>query len=303
MEKLRKSPVVFEQGPHKYYLGDKELEGVTTLMTHQLFPEKYKDVPEFIMKNSQDIGTMVHEQCELADGLGVVPTMIQAKNYVRMKEEMGLKHVDSEYLVSDEDSVASSIDKVFEGDGEDEYRLADIKTTAHFDDVSVAWQLSIYAYLFEKQNPGAKVTELFGIWLRNEICEKKVVKRIDDEEIKKLIQCEKDGKKYSECGGIVPQTINVPANVLEVQAVIIEIEKKSKEMAEKKKELTEALMAQMEENGVVKWETDKMIITRVLPTTKKDFDKKAMEKCYPEIYAKYLKETPVKGSIRIKVKD
>ena len=77
-----------------------------------------------------------------------------------MKKENNLTPLVNEYLVSDAMSYASSIDIIF-----DDLTLADIKTTSRLDMEYLSWQLSIYAHLFEMQNPGLKVPRLLAIWL------------------------------------------------------------------------------------------------------------------------------------------
>lgn len=58
----------------------------------------------------------------------------------------------------------------------------------------------------------------------------------------------------------------------------------------------------MEENDIKKIDTGDLIITRVLPTTKKSVDSKTLKVEEPDIYKRYLKVSKVKGSIRIKAK-
>ena len=75
----------------------------------------------------------------------------------------------SEYLISDNAHYASMIDKVYRVN-DNTFDRCDIKTygamtVEKFE--KAEWQLSIYAYLFELQNPKAKVRNLFIIHLRN----------------------------------------------------------------------------------------------------------------------------------------
>lgn len=147
--KLRESPVVFDQEKHTYRLEDILLEGVTTLLRNQLFQNKYDDIPKEILEKAAKRGTLIHEQCELVDALGIDPVILEAKNYKLLKEEHGLKPIANEYLISDELAFASSVDVIFDGESEndDEVYLADIKTTAKLDIDWLSWQLSIYAYM------------------------------------------------------------------------------------------------------------------------------------------------------------
>ena len=44
MIELVKSSVVFNEENHTYMLGEKQLQGITGMISRQLFPDKYKDV-------------------------------------------------------------------------------------------------------------------------------------------------------------------------------------------------------------------------------------------------------------------
>ena len=50
MIELVKSSVVFSEENHTYFLGEKQLKGITGMISRQLFPNKYKDIPEYILK-------------------------------------------------------------------------------------------------------------------------------------------------------------------------------------------------------------------------------------------------------------
>jgi hypothetical protein len=66
------------------------------------------------------------------------------------------------------------------------------------------------------------------------------------------------------------------------------------------KEFRDQLYQKMEENDIKKIDTGDLIITRVLPTVRKSVDSTKLKKEMPDVYTLYLKESTVKGSIRIK---
>lgn len=159
-DQLAKSNVVFDELSHTYdYMGQR-LSGITSLLHRTLFADKYKGISSATLAKAAAYGHNIHEQIELVDTLGVESDHPSVKDYCRIKEQNGLKTLANEYLVSDNIAYASSIDIVF-----DDLSLADIKTTSKLDYEYLSWQLSIYAYLFEMQNPGLKVPRLFAIWL------------------------------------------------------------------------------------------------------------------------------------------
>ena len=186
MIELVKSSVVFNEGNHTYFLGDKQLSGITGMIKRQLFPDKYKEVPQHILERAAERGTRVHHECQFVDITGFEPESQEAMNYSFIRTGAGYNALANEYTVSDEEYFASNIDCVWEKDGK--IALADIKTTYSPDKAYLEWQLSIYAYLFEMQNPNLKVDRLFGVWLYNDKSELIPLERKSDDEVKRLLQ-------------------------------------------------------------------------------------------------------------------
>lgn len=297
--KLNQSEVIFNQEAHTYTLNGVQLQGITGMLSRQLFPNKYSGIPESILKRAAEKGSLVHEACELIDELGVTNDMPEAKAYEALKEKYRLNHVASEYLVTDNEHFASAIDKVYEVEGG--VALGDVKTTYHLDKEYVRWQLSIYAYLFELMNPGIKVVELFAIWLRGDKGERVDVERIPQNHVVELMACEINGQQYT---NPLPEVHmgDLPVQYRELEAMIVEIDSNVKEWEEKKKSLIEGISAIMDENNVVKWSGERVTFTRKAATVRRGFDAKRFKEDYPELYAQYETESEVKPSLLIKIK-
>lgn len=291
--KLNKSSVVFDSVNHTYTFEGKQLSGITSLLDRQLFKDKYSGIPDEILKKAAERGTLVHQCCEMADE-GFPVTSKEALNYLSLKAKHNLKIEESEYLVSDNEHYASCIDKVYRYD-EDIFFLGDIKTTYRLNKEYVMWQLSIYAYLFERQNPGASVASIFAIWLRGDTHQLVVLDRIPDSKIERLLYCDSHGLQY-EGGETLPVVFN------ELEGLIVDIETQLKALTEQKKALTEGAMRAMVQAGLYSWKGENVSITRKTASTRKSFDKDAFEKDYPGVYEKYIKETPVSESLLIKIK-
>lgn len=298
--KLSKSNVIFDQEAHTYQLNGALLSGITGVIERQLFPKKYDNIPKYILDNAAQRGSFIHEQIELADTLGIIPPCDEAKNYLEKINAEGLTVEESEYLVSDNEHYASCIDKVFRKD-DTTFHLGDIKTTYKLDKEYVRWQLSIYAYFFELQNPEAKVERLFGIWLRGKIADIVDVERIPSDIIVNLLACDLNGMQFVNPFALPEPKGDLPAKYQDMEQVIIEIEGQAKFWAEKKKELMEGIMKEMVSTGVYNWKSDAIQFIRKKDSIRKDFDKKTFENDYPDLYKKYLKETPVVGSVTLKV--
>lgn len=186
MELIYNSQTDFFELDHIYMTkyGD-ILTGVTTILGQTIFKDKYKSIPEYILEKAAAYGTLVHAKCEEHDIFGEFDC-VEVENYIKIKKENNLIPIDNEYLVSDNERVATMIDIVFQST-DDSVHLADIKTTSKLDIDYLSWQLSICSWLFEMQNPDIKVDKLFGIWLRKEKSKLIEIDRKNNEEIEKLL--------------------------------------------------------------------------------------------------------------------
>lgn len=289
---LNPSWVVFNEEEHTYTLNGKQLHGITGMLSRQLFADKYKDIPEYILKKAAERGTEVHKDCEFTDATGLEPQTTEGKNYRELRKDFNV--IANEYTVSDNEYFASNIDCVWEKDGE--VILADIKTTSHLDEEYLSWQLSIYAYLFELQNPELRVSQLYGVWLKGDKKQLVTINRRSTEEIIKLMDCEKNNETY-----LIPQEENM---LITRSAVDILIE--AKEMADyyKKRyeDIQEQLLAAMKEHGVKSWDTEELKATYSPASESTTFDTKKFQEEHPELYKQYLKKSTRKETIRITVR-
>lgn len=76
-----------------------------------------------------------------------------------------------------------------------------------------------------------------------------------------------------------------------------------KQLQEQDKQIREAIRQAMDEQHISKWENDIVSLTNIAPTTRTGVDTKRLKAEQPEIFEQYKKETPVKGSLRIKIKE
>lgn len=295
MTTLNKSQVVFRELDHTYTLDGKSLSGVTSILNRQLFADKYSGISDEVLNKAAEYGKGVHESIELYDSLGIGEDEDAVKSYIKLCQKEGLTRLDNEYLISDNDYVASSIDVVF-----DDCSLADIKTTSHLDEEYVSWQLSIYAYLFEKQNPDLQANRLLAIWIpKARYGKPKVVEvpRKPVSEVVRLIEADKAGQQY--VPSVAASTEITIAN--DVVQEVIRIERELKELKDKQTELREGLLKQMQDHNIKSFKTDGLSLTRKLATTKTSLDSKMLQEKYPEIYNECLKTSEVKESLLIKI--
>ena len=316
MEKknLINSPVVFNEEHHTYTLNGHALSGVTPIIAW-LFPDTYQGIPQRVLSQAAAYGTEVHKACEVYDSLDILPEEDYLKEVVYQYASVTktLPEVAcSEYLVSDEYRIASCIDKVFVNDA-----LADIKTTSKVHGLLVQLQLSIYAWLYEKQNPEHKVPALYLIWLPKPQYGVPAVKQL--ERIPASI-CEyivevwaADGDRLSAMAaltgcGVALEYDNTPRKVGEipenVQALVDElivVKKQLDYFSEREKEIKNDLLVTMSNLNEDKWADDLIQITKKAAYLRESIDTKALKADNPEIYAKYKKETKVSESLTYKV--
>ena len=310
MEKMNLvgSPVLFDSVQHTYTLEGHELSGVTPIIKW-LFPDTYKGIPQGVLNNAADYGTLIHSKCELADSMGIADNDI-VREYLRVTREAGLHVAYSEYLVSDERTVASCIDKVYDDDS-----LGDIKTTSKVHTLLVTIQLSIYAWLYEMQT-GRKANRLYLIWLPKPQygqAEVKELRRIPAEWCKMTVERYVAGcdplNSLAELAAMgfaqepEKQRVKgeVPERWEEVINELITIKRQLDILAEREKEIKSSILASMQTNGEDNWSNDLIQISRRAGSVRESIDSKALKEKMPEVYESFKKVAKVAESLTYKV--
>lgn len=291
--KLNTIPVVFNQEEHTYTNTEtgEMYCGITSTLIHRLFPDKYAAIPEEVLRKAAEYGSNVHADIELAESLGVEPATQEGRNYILLKKENELKYLASEYTVSDMEHYATNIDCIY--DVEDGVvDIADYKTTSKFDREYVSWQLSICAYLLEKNNPGVKVRRLLGIWLRGDIAQVYEVNRRSDAEIEALIAADLNNEAYE-------NKPFFPDYISENEATLYALGKKIKELTDEYETLKADVLAKMQEHGDKSFDTGNILITYVAPTIRESFDSKKFKEENAELYGKYMKQSDTKPTLKL----
>ncbi len=98
-------------------------------------------------------------------------------------------------------------------------------------------------------------------------------------------------------------TVSQGVALLDAQTAvrIAEFERKMKEIKAAEDALKAAILEEMESKGIKSIKTDDMTISFVAASEKETFDSKQLRADEPDMYDKYIKMTPVKASIRIKL--
>lgn len=296
---ISQTKCIFREDTHQYFLVDvntgevvKELISVTTLLSkHGLSPD-YSNVPSETLKAKAEYGKLVHKELEDYIKSGVIGFTQELQDFIAYCNNNKFMPTQSEFIVHN-DIVAGTAD--VRGYDNTNIILGDFKTTATLHKEAVSWQLSIYAYLFNKDiqhklkafhfNDGLKVVDI----------ELKPV-----EEIEKLLECERNGEIYQSKQLVVEA--DLMAQLIEAEAVIKQFDLQKKEAEANAEKLRQMLLEKMREQGIKSFENDRIKLTYIEPTTRETIDSTRLKKEMPEIAEQYKKISNVKGSVRITLK-
>ena len=298
--------VKFNPKEHSYRIGKKQLIGVTSLMRkHGLSPD-YSGIDPEVLAHAAELGTAAHKCIEeYCDGLPVVENKL-----IKSFKKLGLSIAATELLISDNETVASSIDLVADTGEKDTYDLIDMKRTDRVHNEALAWQLGIYKYLVEKQCK-VKVRDCYCLPIKkgdndsieNDTCKPLIkIDPVPAEEVAELIRCERDGERYMpmpEDGPEISLVLN-ESELAEYQSTLNEISAYKAAMAvleQRQKELQEKVLAYMLENNLPELKSDAGSFKVKAAYQRTSIDSAKLKKDYPEIAEQYTKTATVAASL------
>lgn len=228
----------------------------------------------------------------------------EVADYIKLITENNLVHEASEYLITDNENYASMIDKVYRVD-ETTFDIGDIKTYGVITPEKrekARWQLSIYAYLFEKQNKKAKVRRIFILHIRNKakkdgsfdhISDFIELVRIPSEIVKELLLADSVGEQF-----VNPYAI--PEDIKSQEPLIRKLIQAKTDAETKLNSIKARILTLMEAEGIKSWATETMRITRKLPTTRSTFSLSDFKEAHADIDIEpFMKTSAVAGSLTI----
>lgn len=297
---LNRVPVLFDPDTHTYTNEEtgEQLSGITGTLLKRLFPGKYDGVPKDILAKAAEKGSNIHASIELYEKIGVTPSTQEGKAYADITRRNGMVALDCEYTVTDFKHYASQIDVIYEVQ-ENVVDLADIKTTYKFDEESVSWQLSIYAYMMSLCNPHIKVRKLLGIWLRGDTAQIIEVKRHTDEEVIRLIKSDMADKDDDIPATEQPIPDYIKANIDRLYEVV----QKKKELQEEEQRIKSEILDKMSGDNLKSIDAVRILFTVVKERTKRRFDEKRFKEEHSELFNEYQKETTEKETLKITLRN
>lgn len=298
--------VLFKEKEHEYWLGDKQLQGVTGMIQRQLFPNEYNDCPEFLIKRAGEYGKQVHKSIELLltdfDNDGSV----EVHDFIELTKGMNIER--SEYNVTDGSDWSSNIDVVSRV-SDTEFDLSDIKTYSgkltRTQREKARWQLSIYSYLMEHQLKGAHVRNLYILHIRNKLkrdgitwdhqAEKITLDRIPSDICKALLDADLRGEQFK-------NPYDIPKSISSQIKHIINLIETKKKTDEELNAIKQNVMESMMLLQVSNWQTPDIRFTRTADSTRSSFDFKKFQQDHPDMdFSDYMKTSNVAGSLKIAV--
>lgn len=154
----------FEESTHTYKCDGVIVESVTQLLK-RLFPNKYSNISEEVLKKASERGTQIHNSIE-AYCKGFDDFSNEVQDFKFLRKRYGFTPIESEIPIILDfggKTYAGRIDLLLEMDG---IALADIKTTSTLDKEYLGYQLNLYK-LGVEQSYDYKIDSLYGIHLRD----------------------------------------------------------------------------------------------------------------------------------------
>ena len=247
----------------------------------------------------------------------------------------GFRALANELTVSDNEKWASQIDNVWLRVSTNGIWLVDTKTNntalyplcgyynAHYFDNGedalkeyLSWQLSIYAVLFEAENPGMKVEGLACNWLRKDTSAFWVIERKPDNLVRELLKSEyiitDNGPVYfnpSQSLFGIETTLpaekkeTVPIVPEDVVGYVTDLLRIVKDSEAKLDIAKKALRAAMEQHNVKSFDFGSFSATIAADSVSNTFDGRRFKADHPELYKQYVTPKQKKGGLTLKIKD
>ena len=307
MQLQENKSIFFDSTSHTYLCNGKMLMGLTGLMQKHSLGADYSGIPERVLAAAAEKGSQVHrllQEYDEGNALLNEPLIEEYRNAIR---DAGLTHIASEYLVSDNEVVATFIDKVYDTGIPGVVDLADVKTTLKVHKRALAWQLGANVVLFERQNPGIKVRNVFCIHIDKDTRKLRglvPITPVSVEEVDALLLAEKEGRIYIDqheepSAELVLTDAELTAYVTQ-QAEIARLKEQIKGIEETLKGLDKRVLDYMLENDLVTIPGGggEFRLKRAYERT--TIDTERFRRMQPGLFEQYSKTSIVQASVSFK---
>lgn len=293
--------VIFNKEEHRYTLlrdnGEKiDLVSVTQLLAKHGLTSDYSAVDTDVLAKKAERGSIVHEELERYVKYGEIGFTGELQAFIDLCKEKKIKPLKSEFIVFN-DEIAGTVD-VAGIIGENELPfIGDYKTTAHLNQESVAWQLSLYAYLNNEE-----IFEKYLVFHFSDAntCKMVEIMPIPESEIEKLLECERNCELYQK------KTLELAAidceKIIAVQRELKSLDDRKKELETQENELKTFLVQKMEETGVKQIVNDYFKITYIASSERTTIDSAKLKQEMPDVARQYSRISISRPTVRITLK-
>ena len=164
-----KHEIEFYEDKHQYVVDGICLPSITQLLT-KIFPNKYKDVPDWMLQSAAEKGTMVHKAIQDYCEKGIESDLPELYNFKFLKKRYGFDVINNERPVVLEIAgipvAAGTYDMEIGMNGQ--IGGCDIKRTAKLDFTYLKYQLNLYREAV-KQTYGREWQFLRALHLRDDV--------------------------------------------------------------------------------------------------------------------------------------
>lgn len=284
--------VNFDEKTHTYTNEGKVLISTTQLLKMAGISPNYSSVNKDVLEKAAEYGTLVHKEIENYCKEGIVGFTLELEQFITWLKKNEYEVVASELLVHN-DIVAGTIDLVLKK-GEKTI-IADIKTTSTIHTESVSYQTSIYKDLYAQQ-----VDELLVIQFKQGNMKVKSLIEKTKEQINKLYDLVRNNETQLPTNELDQKQLQ---EIYRVENLIAFYENQVKKAKEEQQQIRQTLISSMKENGINRFENEKIAITYIAPSITQTLDTTRLKSEKPDIYTAYLKETKRAEQVRITLKE
>lgn len=307
--------IEFNEKKHQYKIdGDIAHISVTELLHKHGLAPNYDGVNKKTLKDKADKGKAIHKDLEnIFKVPNYEPTTKEGNSFL----EWVKRNVDcgtSEQMLGldyKEMKFAGTCDVMgFLKTGET--FIADHKTTANFDREYVSWQVSILDYFARnlgqnsvngKQFNWGGALKFYCFHYVNGELSVKLLKKVSDKEIEKLLECEYNHEIYQRPNLVIDPELE--QRFLTAEEYLISVEQTFKKAQENAKKLRAEMLSLFEKQNIQSWESKdrRLKVTYIPQIDKMDIDRAKLKESFPQAYAKCQKIIKQKPQIRVKVRD
>lgn len=297
----------FDNKNHAYYVdGEIATISVTELLSKHGIADDFSAVPTKTLKRKAEVGKLVHKDIENVV-FGTEPKTFEGSQFQNwtFKNCFGCIPETLLAIKAYGITIAGTCDLI--GIGTDEKLfIADHKTVTKLNKDYVSWQVSIYDYMARKMGKIKNLDEEYAYTGAERFyCfhyaqkQMKVVEleKVPDAEIERLFEAEAKGEQYKPRELVVAEEFRL--KVEQAESALLAIESERDIALANAKKLREELLTAMKEQGIRRWETDKIKVSFIRGTERKTIDSEKLKRIFPRAYEKCLKTTLVNDSIRI----